>query len=68
MKKVFKLDVSAMTIFVFVFIESRLTIEAFTSLIITFFVIINASFVIQVESTLTNFIFDIIKTLSNSIN
>lgn len=68
MKKVFKLDISAITIFAFVLIKSRLIIEASTLLTTTLFAIINASFAMRTKSILINFIFDTIKTLSSSIN
>ncbi len=68
MKKVFKLDISAITIFAFVLIKSRLTIEAFTLFTTTLFAIINASFAMRAKSILINFMFDTIETLFSSIN
>ncbi len=68
MKKVFKLNVSAIITFAFVLIKFKLIIEASASLIITIFGVINASFAMRTKSILINFIFNTIKTLFSSIN
>lgn len=58
-KKVFKLDMSAMIVFAFAFVELLFFMKTSTSLVV------DISFVMRVESILMNFLFDIIRASSS---